>query len=160
MVRRHALFFFLYRINRPWIKRRFLIVFHAAKGFSHDPRKNKVHAIQHFCPAAEIPMKIDPSSFRSFLPILPVLFHKDFRPCQTEFIDALLHIPYHKPVKLSLFFPGNTFQQHLLHQIAVLVFIDQDLFKIIPVIQRRTARFISFPLPALSLFIRLSYKDG
>ena len=43
-----------------------------------------------------------------------VLFHEKLRSCQTEFINALLDISYHEPVKCVLFLSGNTFKEQLL----------------------------------------------
>ena len=64
-----------------------------------------------------------------------VLFQKQLRSSKTEFVNALLHISYHKNIILSEPFPGHCLQKRFLHQIAVLIFIYQNLFKL-------TAQFV------------------
>ena len=79
-------------------------------------------------------MQVNPLAAGFFLRIGMVLFHEKLRSCQTEFINALLDISYHETVKCALFLPGNTLKEQLLNQIAVLILIDQDLGKKLPVL--------------------------
>ena len=60
-----------------------------------------------------------------------IFLHEQLWPGQPETINTLFHISYHKQVVPSVRFPGNTGKNHLLYQVAVLIFIDHDLLKII-----------------------------
>ncbi len=84
-----------------------------------------------------------------FLPVGRIFLQKKLRPRQTEFIDALLHIPYHESIVSALFLTGNTGQDIFLHKIAVLVLINQDLMEMAAVFQS------SFSRRTFSLFILL-----
>ena len=79
-------------------------------------------------------MQINSLSHRVIIRITGVFFDKKLRSCQSELINALLDISYHEPVKCVLFLSGNTFKEQLLDQIAVLVLVDQDLGKKLPVL--------------------------
>ena len=78
-------------------------------------------------PAAEVLLKLDHLTW-TFLPCIGgIFFHKKLRSCQTEPVDALLHVSYHKHVWMADPLSGNAADQRFLHQIAVLVLIHQNL---------------------------------
>ena len=68
-----------------------------------------------------------------------IFFQKQLRPCQAEFVNTLLYIPHHEPVKLPFLFPGHRLQQIFLYQIAVLILVDENFRKMLPVLQCHTA---------------------
>ena len=72
-----------------------LIIVHLCRILMHDLSEDDINKIKDFAAASEILVQIDP-------PVDPVLhkpfvlIQKDLRSCQTEAVDALLHIPHHK----------------------------------------------------------------
>ena len=92
-------------------------------------------------------MEVNAHGVFSRLPVSLVLFQKQLRPCQPEFINALLHVAHHKAVKTAFRFPADTGQQILLHQIAVLILVNQNLMKTAPVSKSGFRRHI------ISLFL-------
>ena len=62
--------------------------------------------------------------------IAVIFFQKQLRAGQTELINALLHIPHHKNIGTAEPLPGNTVNQGLLHQVAVLVFVNEYLVEL------------------------------
>ena len=97
----------------------------------HDFAKHKIDIFQHLFAASEIFVQLDFLAFGSFFGISIVLFHKQFRTGKAETVDALFYIPDHEHVVLSHAAPGNAGQDQFLHHIAVLIFIDHNLFKLI-----------------------------
>ena len=63
-----------------------------------------------------------------------IFLQKQLRSCQTKLIDTLLHISYHETVEFSFLFTGHCQKQIFLYQIAVLIFINQNFMKILPVL--------------------------
>ena len=96
----------------------------------HDPFKNVVDTVQDLAPAAEVLVQIDPLGAGIQRPVGVKFFHKNFRPGQTEFIDALFDVAHHKAVVASFILRGYGTQQQFLDIVAVLILIDQDLGKV------------------------------
>ena len=64
----------------------------------HNLIKNLVDAVYYLRPATEVFMQVDFLLAAFLTRIRLVLFHKQFRPCQTEAVDALLDVSDHKQV--------------------------------------------------------------
>ena len=122
---------------------RILIVDNASHFPPHNPCKNRIYTVKHLPAASEILMEINPHGMISRLSVSLMLFQKQLRPCQPEFINTLLHIPHHKTIVPALRFPADAGEQILLHQIAVLILVNQDLMKTAPVVKRRLRRHIT-----------------
>ena len=76
-------------------------------------------------------MKVN-SSIAAFLQIIGLIFfHKQFRSCQTETVNALFYIPYHKQIVDTLRLATDPCQNHLLNQITVLIFVNHNVLIII-----------------------------
>ena len=75
--------------------------------FFHNPIKNSIDKIQYLRPAAEIHVQVNPLVFAFLLGVGIVFFHKQFRSCHTETINALLYIPYHENIAYAVRFFGN-----------------------------------------------------
>ena len=118
-----------------------LCVSHRAQLLCHNLKEHIVCAFQHLGTASEILMEL----YLLKLAVLPgvglIFFQKQLRSGQTEFVNTLLHISYHKYVRLSKPLSGNCPDQGLLHQIAVLILVHQDLVKLAGQIVRRLAQF-------------------
>ena len=98
----------------------------SSQGFGHNLEKYLVDAVQDRISAAEILVKLDfPVGAAAAVGF--VFLQKQLRPCQTEAVDALLHIPHHKYIGMAMTFPGNGLNQHLLNAVAVLVLVYQNL---------------------------------
>ncbi len=67
--------------------------------------------------------------------IAVIFFQEKLRSGQAELIDALLHVPHHEAVEITVRLAGYRFQQIFLHQVAVLIFIRQYLDEMLPVFQ-------------------------
>ena len=130
----------IFRIGSPLIKGSILIIDNPAKLLPHNLLKQRIDSLQNLSAAPEILMQVDPLAIRFFLRIGMVLFHEKLRSCQTELINTLLDISYHEAVIASVLFSGNRRQKVFLHQITVLVFINQDLVKALPVLLCRLGR--------------------
>ena len=89
------------RIIRPRIEGRSSIILHAAHVTFHDTVKQIVDAVQYLRAAAEIPIQTDLPTRCILRGISVILFHKQLRSCQTEAVDALLHIPDHETIVSS-----------------------------------------------------------
>ena len=63
--------------------------------------------------------------------VLSIFVHEYFRPCEPEFIYALLDVTYHETVIVPVFFAGYHTEHQFLHVIAVLILINKDFFEII-----------------------------
>ncbi len=137
---------FPFRIGRSRRQGCPVIIVDSAHCPAHQPGKHIVHCIHHLDPAPEILRQINPAA-DSFRSIGIVFFQEQFRPSQPELIDALLHIPYHKPVEVSVLLPGDSTQKILLHQVAVLIFINENLCKMLPVFPGHRAGPYLRPLP-------------
>ncbi len=83
-----------------------------------------------------------------------IFFQKKFRSGQAEFIDTLLHISHHETVIAALLLAGHRPEQIFLYQIAVLVFINEYLLKIFPVLPGHGTG------PNLPLFLPQQYLQG
>ena len=127
---------------------RLLIVRNAAQFLSHNPRKDSVHTVNDFPSAPEILMQVYPSGVFCAAPVNLLFFQKQLRPCQTEFINALLHIPHHKAVVPSLGLPADAGKQILLHQIAVLILVYHNFMEPASVSERSLRGHIAVSLPA------------
>ena len=68
-----------------------------------------------------------------------IFVHKKLRPRQSEPINTLLDITYHKQVFVSVFHTGNRRQQCFLYIVAVLILIDHN-FPILLLIFQRSLR--------------------
>ena len=75
-----------------------------------------------------------------------VFLHEQFGSRQPELIDALLDIADHEAVEAPLRFPGDRLQQEFLYQIAVLIFVNEDFFKVLPVFLGDPARPDGIPI--------------
>ena len=117
------------RKGRAGIQSRRLVVFHTAQLFPHNLPENKVDPGKHLGAASEIPVQIDPLAGPVLQRVRLVFFHEQLRPGQPEPVDALLHISHHENVVNPPADPGHTGKKRLLHQIAVLVFVDEDFLK-------------------------------
>ena len=115
------------RIDRSRVERRCVIIGNGPQIRLHQLPEQEVYTFQHLLPASEILLQINAKA--AFLPrtIPVILLNEQLRPCQPEAVDTLLHIPHHKQVVQPSAFPGNAVQQNLLHQVAVLIFINEDL---------------------------------
>ena len=82
-----------------------LIIINPAQIPGQKLGKDQIHAFYHFHAASEIPAQIDSLTTLPPPGIIVKLFHKQLRPCQPEFIDALFHIPHHKTIKMPRIFP-------------------------------------------------------
>ena len=67
-------------------------------------------------------------------------FHEKFRPRQTEPIDTLFHISHHKYIVAPGRYGGDTGQDRLLYQIAVLILVDHNLLKLLLILSRYRRR--------------------
>ena len=130
----------VFRVRSTLIKGSILIIDNPAKLLPHNLLKQRVDSLQNLSAAPEILMQVNPLTIGFFLRIGMVLFHEKLRSCQTEFINALLDISYHEAVISSVLFSGNCRQKIFLHQITVLVFINQNLVKALPVLLCRPGR--------------------
>ena len=99
---------------------------------AHDPPEQGIDGIQDLPAAAEVLVQLDPLQLRVVRPVAVVFFHEDLGPGQAEAVDALLDIPDHKAVVFSVLLAGYDLQEELLHLIAVLIFVDQDLGVVAP----------------------------
>ena len=97
-------------IRSSHIKSRFFIVFHITDLFFHDLSTNKVGRIRNFSTTSKVHTKVNAHFILCIFRILVgiVFFHKDFRPCKSEFINTLLDITYHKAIKSALILARNT----------------------------------------------------
>ena len=98
----------------------------------HDPVEHVVDSLQYLFPAPEVLVQFDlPAGGTCFCLVIVrismILFLEQLRPGQTELVDALLHVPYHKHIGLAEPFPGYGQKQGLLDQVAVLVLVHQNL---------------------------------
>ena len=107
-----------------------LCVGDGAQILRHNPVKHVVGALQHLPAASEILVKLNLLIETVFLRVGMVLFQKQLRSGQAEFVNTLLYIPYHKHIGCSKPFSGHCPDKGLLHQIAVLILIHQDLVKL------------------------------
>ena len=94
----------IFRINRARIQCSPVVICNSAHLRTHHPPKHIVHGIHHLYTAAEVLCQIYPLACRSLMFICLILFQKQLRSCQSEFINALLYIPHHKSVKPSVLF--------------------------------------------------------
>ena len=132
---------FRLRIAGPRLQGNALIVLHAADFPAHDFGENRVGRVQHFPPRAEILIQIDPLRLLVILAVGLVFFLENLRPCVPEAVNALLDISHHKAGitavraagKSRPLFSRNGGKKKLLHLVAVLVLVDQNLVKILPV---------------------------
>ena len=88
-------------IIRSRIKRRVFVIHHIAKVSAHDLIKNIIDPGKHFISASEVLLQIDALTSRRSCGIGVEFFHEKLRSCQTETVNTLLYIPYHKKVILS-----------------------------------------------------------
>ena len=130
------------RIGSTRLERDVFPVFDASDLASHEPEEHVIDAVKDFTAASEIAVEVDPLLLRVHGKILRELGHKDLGSCKTEFIDGLLYVADHKAVVDLFILGGDDPQKEFLHFIAVLVFIDQDLVKILPVSHSSPARLI------------------
>ena len=56
-----------------------------------------------------------------------IFFHKKLRTGQTELVDTLFDIAYHKQIMLSIPLTADGSKNLFLHQVGILIFIDHDL---------------------------------
>ncbi len=85
-----------FRIIRPVIKRRRVVIFDISKLLFHNMPKNFIDRIEHLFPAAEIMVQVNPLPVAFFFGIGVVFFHKKRGPCKPEAVNALLDIAHHK----------------------------------------------------------------
>ena len=87
-----------------------LCITDVAEIFCHDPVKNIVDPGQNRVTTSKVLMQLNLKG-RAVLGLLRrigmIFFQKEFRSCQTEAINALLHIPHHKHVMLTETFAGD-----------------------------------------------------
>ena len=104
-----------------------LIIINSTQIRSHDLSENKVDTFQNFLSASEIFVKIDPLLQAVCQRIAFVLLHKQLRTSQSEPVNTLLHISYHKDIFTVIHPAGNILHQDFLNQVAVLIFIQKNL---------------------------------
>ena len=81
-------------------------------------------------------------------------FHKDFRLCKPEFIYTLFYISNHKQISFFFYPVYDLF----LHQIAVLIFINIYIFKLIFVHFATVSDFLQSVRYSLQPFVLLMNK--
>ena len=96
---------------------------------AHDFAEDLIDRIKYLSPASEILVKIDPHAGFPVL-IVMVFLQEQPRFRLSETIDTLLHISHHETVIPPLPAAGDAFEDRLLDQVAVLVFIHHDLREI------------------------------
>ena len=115
----------------PGIECRIIIIFYISEIPVHDLAKNKIDIKEHFLSASEIFVQLDLLIFGVFRRIGIVFFHEQLRAGKTEPVNALLDITNHKQIVLPHAASGNAGQDQLLDHVAVLIFIDHDLFELL-----------------------------
>ena len=138
------------RIGSAGVEGRFFRILHASQAFRHNLKEDVVGAGQDLIPAAEILLQSD-EPVTLLLPVAFVLLQKQVRPRQAELIDTLFHIADHHHIRPPEALAGEITDQLLLHQVAVLVLIHQDLVEHLrELIRHRTGRMkiaLFLPLP-------------
>ena len=110
----------------------FIRVLHASHMLLHDFEKYVVYAVKNLRSAAKVSVKLDLQVIfllGNLRRIASVFVHEELRLCQTEAVDALLHIPHHKDIGPSEALSRQGLHQGLLDQIGVLILVDKDLMK-------------------------------
>ena len=78
-----------------------------------------------------------PADSVRLLRIIVIFFHEYAGLRHAETVNALLHVADHEAVSFSRLLPGHASEQKLLDGVRILVFIDIDFLKIIPVLPCR-----------------------
>ena len=130
---------------RSRVKSRLIIVADPSQFLSHDPPENIICSVQHFRPAPEIFVKIDPLAHTVVQTVCVVFLHKQFRSGKPEPVNTLLHIPDHENIIVSAAHRRYTCQDRLLDQVAVLILIDHHFGKLLLIFSRRHGR-LQFPI--------------
>ena len=118
------------RIPGPVIQSRVPVILQPSQIPAHNPTEQIIDRVQHFPAASKVPAQIYALSRAVFFGIAEIFFQKDFRPCLTEAVNGLLHIPHHKPVAGSILLPGHSPQEIFLDIVAVLILIHHDFLKL------------------------------
>lgn len=121
---------------------------------AHQICKDAVDGCQYLPAAPEISAQVNALTAALPMGIGLIFFQKKFRSGQAEFIDTLLHISHHETVIAALLLAGHRPEQIFLYQIAVLVFINEYLLKIFPVLPGHGTG------PNLPLFLPQQYLQG
>ena len=74
----------------------------------HDLVKHVIDKCKDLAAASEIIAKLNELMFFSLLLISMIFFKKQLRPCQSETVNTLLNIPYHKHIMTAFGFFGYT----------------------------------------------------
>ena len=94
----------------------------------HDLPEHAVDRLRDVPLAPEVAADLQQKPCRVFFCEPPRPAAEQLRLRQSEFIDTLLDIADHE----QIVFPGNAFDDLLLQIVAVLVFVDKNIFKLLP----------------------------
>ena len=127
-------------IRGPAIQGSRIIIVHLSQIMMHQLIEDIIGKIKHLTSAPEIPMQVNPLLPAILSAVSSVFVHKKLRSCKTEAVNALLDIPHHEQIMSPILFFGDCPKDDLLHQIAVLVFIDHNLIKMLTKLARSRCR--------------------
>ena len=72
-------------------------------------------------------MKVDSLLFSFLRCVGLIFFHEKLRSCKTETVNALFYVSHHENIFSLVYPPGNKVCEKLLHKIAVLILVHENL---------------------------------